>query len=348
MASLIDEHPPLEEGGFEPLHDEEITKKGKKKRDSTTLRKAPQAPKRFKSSYICFFMAKQPEIKEELGDKASVTEVSKRSAEMWRNLPADERAHWDNVAAKDKQRYMVEKATYTGPWQVPWKRAKKDPSAPKRPMSAFLYFSQDKRRQIKEENPTIRNTEVSRILGELWRNASEEEKRPHVEKEKEEREKYKIAIADWRKDYEKKMEEQRKQQAEQAEYVSNMYQNGEQNREPENPQPYPPYGDPHGYNPYMQPNGYSYPAPYPPPAYPPQYSNGQQGQYGYANGKHVAVLGPNGMPHYPPPAPYSQSMSHGNQAPATGGVPGPVYDQSHYDHNSNPPQVGEEQIQAVP
>ena len=51
--------------------------------------------------------------------------MSKRSAEMWRNLPAEERAHWDEVAAKDKQRYLVEKATYTGPWQVPWKRAKK-------------------------------------------------------------------------------------------------------------------------------------------------------------------------------------------------------------------------------
>lgn len=58
-------------------------KKNKKKRDGSTLRKAPQAPKRFKSSYICFFMAKQPEIKEELGDKATVTEISKRSAQMW-------------------------------------------------------------------------------------------------------------------------------------------------------------------------------------------------------------------------------------------------------------------------
>jgi hypothetical protein len=58
-------------------------KKKKKKRDGSTLRKAPQAPKRFKSSYICFFMAKQPEIKEALGEKATVTEISKRSAHMW-------------------------------------------------------------------------------------------------------------------------------------------------------------------------------------------------------------------------------------------------------------------------
>ena len=44
----------------------------KKKRDGSSLRKAPGAPKRFKSSYILFFMEKQKEIKNELGEGASV------------------------------------------------------------------------------------------------------------------------------------------------------------------------------------------------------------------------------------------------------------------------------------
>ena len=38
-----------------------------------TLRKAPQAPKRFKSSYILFFMAKQQEIKSSIGPNAGVS-----------------------------------------------------------------------------------------------------------------------------------------------------------------------------------------------------------------------------------------------------------------------------------
>lgn len=74
--------------GHDMTHDD-IPKKGKKKRDANALRKAPQAPKRFKSSYICFFMAKQPLIKDELGDKATVTAISKRSAEMWYVLLTD-------------------------------------------------------------------------------------------------------------------------------------------------------------------------------------------------------------------------------------------------------------------
>lgn len=200
--------------------DDEPLKKGKKKRDATALRKAPNAPKRFKSSYICFFMAKQTVIKEELGDHASVTAVSKRSAEMWKSLPAEDRAVWDEIAAKDKHRYMIEKAQYSGPWQVPWKRLRKDPSAPKRPMSAFLYFSQTKRSEIKTDNPDMKNTEVSRILGELWRNLSDEERAPHVERERQQREKYKIAIAAWREENEAKLVAERKFQVEQAELAA--------------------------------------------------------------------------------------------------------------------------------
>ncbi len=45
----------------------------KAKPERAGLRKAPGAPKRFKSSYILFFMAQQKEIKEELGEGASVS-----------------------------------------------------------------------------------------------------------------------------------------------------------------------------------------------------------------------------------------------------------------------------------
>jgi hypothetical protein len=61
-------------------------------------------------------MASQTNIKEELGSDASVSAISKRSAELWKNLPPQERAHWDEVAAKDKARYNAEKQTYTGPY----------------------------------------------------------------------------------------------------------------------------------------------------------------------------------------------------------------------------------------
>ena len=93
---------------------------------------------------------------------------------------------------------MRQKAAYKGPWDIPKRRAKKHPLAPKRPMSAFLKFSQSRRKHVKEDNPDMANTDISRLLGEMWRNASEREKAPYVEQEKRERAIYKKDIARFR------------------------------------------------------------------------------------------------------------------------------------------------------
>jgi hypothetical protein len=90
FVPVVDEHiVPVEEDESGESISGSPKRAYKKKRDGSQLRKAPQAPKRFKSSYICFFMAKQPDIKEELGAKATVTEISKRSAEMWYVVSVD-------------------------------------------------------------------------------------------------------------------------------------------------------------------------------------------------------------------------------------------------------------------
>jgi len=52
--------------------------KTKKKKREGTLRKAPQAPKRFKSSYIIFFMAKQEEIKKGLNSSGSLLKFPRK------------------------------------------------------------------------------------------------------------------------------------------------------------------------------------------------------------------------------------------------------------------------------
>jgi hypothetical protein len=296
-ASPSSKHPPSS-----PKH--------KKKRDVHAMRKAPQAPKRFKSSYIFFFTSKQSEIKEILGDKATVMEVSKRSAQMWKDLSAEDRAYWEDVAAKDKERYMVEKASYTGPWQIPYKRVKKDPSAPKRPMSAFLLFSQGRRRKVKEENPGVRkNTEISRLLGELWRQSTDEERKPFIEKEKELREKYKAVLALWKENDDKRKEAEDKRNREQLEWQRQQQEHAQQHAEQYAQQQHAVGAQPMQHFPhlsYMQPpppQGY---APYQQPGYPQQhYYPPASYQYPPDGKQQPVILGPNGMPHYhmyPPPS----------------------------------------------
>ncbi|BGP03262.1 Non-histone chromosomal protein 6B [Rhodotorula toruloides] len=61
-------------------------------------------------------------------------------------------------------------------------RAKKDPNAPKRPLSAYMHFSQDQRSVVKEENPDVTFGEIGKILGAKWKELPEDERKPYEEK----------------------------------------------------------------------------------------------------------------------------------------------------------------------
>merc|ERR1712127_845951 len=47
-------------------------------------------------------------------------------------------------------------------------RKKKDPNAPKRPMSAYFLFMNAQRPQVRKENPDASIGEVAKIMGKLW------------------------------------------------------------------------------------------------------------------------------------------------------------------------------------
>jgi len=191
------------------------TKKVVKKRQKTTkFRKAPQAPKRFKSAFIFFSVEKHPEIRKQLaaGTNSDVPNVAKLVSEAWRSLSPEDRSVWEKKAEDDKKRYELERTMYTGPWKIPAsKRAKKDPDAPKRPMSAFLAYSKKRRSEVKGENAHLSNTEVSKLLATKWKEAPEPERQVFIEQEAGERQLYKVAIAKWRANQEEKLDAQRMQ-----------------------------------------------------------------------------------------------------------------------------------------
>lgn len=58
---------------------------------------------------------------------------------------------------------------------------KKDPNAPKRPLSAYMFFSQDWRERIKAENPDAGFGEVGKLLGKKWKCLEDEDKKPYLE-----------------------------------------------------------------------------------------------------------------------------------------------------------------------
>jgi len=60
-------------------------------------------------------------------------------------------------------------------------RKAKDPNAPKRALSAYMFFSQDWRERIKTENPDASFGEIGKLLGAKWKELDESEKKPYIE-----------------------------------------------------------------------------------------------------------------------------------------------------------------------
>ncbi|TCD62830.1 Non-histone chromosomal protein 6 [Steccherinum ochraceum] len=58
------------------------------------------------------------------------------------------------------------------------KKSKKDKNAPKRALSAYMFFSQDWRERIKAENP---DAGFGSLLGAKWKELDDSEKKPYIE-----------------------------------------------------------------------------------------------------------------------------------------------------------------------
>ena len=74
-------------------------------------------------------------------------------------------------------------------------------------MSAFLSFSQAMRPLIRAEFPGMKNSEVSVVLAQRWKNATDVEKEPHLERERGDRQQYYRDLAVWREAEERIKEE---------------------------------------------------------------------------------------------------------------------------------------------
>lgn len=61
-------------------------------------------------------------------------------------------------------------------------KKKKDPDAPKKNCSSYIFFCKDTRDTVKEDNPEFKGTEVTKELGRMWRELDEEGKAPFVVK----------------------------------------------------------------------------------------------------------------------------------------------------------------------
>ncbi|PIC41896.1 hypothetical protein B9Z55_009157 [Caenorhabditis nigoni] len=159
----------------------------------TTGRDMGKPPVRGKTSPYGFFvkMCYEEHKKKYPNENVQVTEISKKCSEKWKTMVDDEKRRFYELAQKDAERYQAEVAAYGGEDAMrKRKRAKKDPHAPKRALSAFFFYSQDKRPEIQGQHPDWKVGQVAQELGKMWKLVPQETKDAYEAKAQADKDRY--------------------------------------------------------------------------------------------------------------------------------------------------------------
>ena len=73
-------------------------------------------------------------------------------------------------------------------------KKKKDPNAPKKNLSAYMFYRSDRHPQVKKKYPQFKFGEVNKQIGADWKKLSEKEKEPYVKKAEQDKKRYQKAL----------------------------------------------------------------------------------------------------------------------------------------------------------
>jgi len=152
--------------------------------------KDPNAPKKPLSAYFLFSQEERLKVKAENPDY-SITEVAKELGKRWATLDP-------TIKNSYEQRYQDARKVYESEMNTYKPKKKKDPNAPKQPLSAYFIFSTEERLKVKEENPGFSICEVAKELGRRWAEMDPGVKQRYQQRAEEERQKYDNDMANYR------------------------------------------------------------------------------------------------------------------------------------------------------
>ncbi|RLN32078.1 hypothetical protein BBJ28_00020208 [Nothophytophthora sp. Chile5] len=168
-------------------------------------KKDKNAPKRALSAFMFFSNDIRETVKREMPE-LEFLQISMEIGKRWKQITDEDRRPYDELAAADKRRYQEEKEEYVpdpsfevrlqcNAAMLQWgfavvastedahlslslsmclqttkgSRKKKDPNAPKRALSAYFFFCNEIRSEVREAHPGKKITEIATLLAERWR-----------------------------------------------------------------------------------------------------------------------------------------------------------------------------------
>lgn len=159
-------------------------------------KKDPNAPKRAMSAFMFYSNDIRSTVKEECPELPFL-QIASEIGRRWKLLTDTEKIPYQEMADKDKARYEDQKKDYVPDPSFQTGRKKKDPNAPKRSLSAYLYYCADHRGAVKEQHPGKKITEIASQLAEQWRNLPDKERIKYQEQAQEDKTRYASEMEAW-------------------------------------------------------------------------------------------------------------------------------------------------------
>ena len=137
-------------------------------------------------------------------ETVSFSVFSKQCSDRWKTMSPIEKEKFHDMASKDKERYNEEMKGYTGPTGRRGRRPRgmkkmKDPNKPKRALSAFFYYANEERPNVRAANPDFSVGEVAKELGRQWAEMNETDKSKYEKLAEDDRARYDAEMVEYRK-----------------------------------------------------------------------------------------------------------------------------------------------------
>lgn len=79
------------------------------------------------------------------------------------------------------------------------KRAKKDKNSPKHPLNAYMFYCNEVRVKIKQENEGMDAKNITKVIAKKWNSMDEDQKKPYVQMSLKDKERFSREIEDYKK-----------------------------------------------------------------------------------------------------------------------------------------------------
>lgn len=172
----------------------------------TSRKSGTPKQKRGPTGYALFAQAQTPKVKADFPDFGT---RSKHLGSLWKGLSDEDKKEWNDKAVAMKpvattpdstlqkkgsnKRSRKADAESDDSGETVSKKRKRNvdsKSGPKRPRSAYMYFTQQNRADIKQKNPSATFSELAGLVSAAWNKMSAEEKRPYQDMADQDKERY--------------------------------------------------------------------------------------------------------------------------------------------------------------